>query len=220
MPRTPTSDPKTGPPGADHRRRARLAIAVLVLVITAGAVVFHVRAASPSESSAPVAASGANHGTATAFAYLAGQHSNFCSLARGAVESDPSTMRLQGACCNAMDLGKYQEQVRDLRPFASIPQIPPDPYDIAVPLARALFHDDDVITLSAAQTATYNAAMGMTADKGPCCCHCWRWSMIAGLTKRLISVNQMPAATVARAVDLVNGCGGPLEAPATPTAPA
>lgn len=220
MPRTSTSDHATQPAILRYRLRALLGIAILVLAITVGAVALHLRDASSTESSTPVAASGGSHGTTTAFAYLAGQHSNFCSLARSAVESDPSTMRLQGACCNAMDLAKYQEQVRDLRPFATIPQIPPDPYDIAVPLARALFHDDDVITLSAAQTATYNAAMGMTTDKGPCCCHCWRWSMIAGLAKRLISVNHVPAATVARVVDLVNGCGGPLEAPATPTAPA
>lgn len=166
-----------------------------------------------------MAAPGTGHGSAAGFAYLAAQHSNFCALARSTVESDPATMRLQGSCCSAMKMAKYQMQVRELRTFAAIPQIPPDPYDIAVPLARSLFHDDDVISLSSDQITTYNRAIGMTEDKGPCCCHCWRWSMTAGLAKRLIGVNHLPAATVAGVIDSVNGCGGPLGTAAAPTAP-
>jgi hypothetical protein len=42
--------------------------------------------------------------------------------------------------------------------------------------------------------------------------------MTAGLAKRLITVNLLAAATVARVIDLVNGCGGPLGTAATPSA--
>lgn len=204
------------------RRPGRLAQfggAIAILAIAAGAAALLLRGASPGTTATSMAALGTGNGTPTGFTYLAAQHSNFCSLARSSVQSDPATMRLQGSRCSPMDMAKYQMQVRDLRTFAAIPQIPPDPYDIAVPLARTLFHDDDVITLSASQTTTYNHAIGMTADRGPCCCHCWRWSVTAGLAKRLIAVNQLPAATVARLVDLVNGCGGPLGTAAPPTAP-
>ena len=207
------------PPGAHHRRRTRVGLVTLAAVVAAAAAALMVRGVAPSTMPTPMAASDTSRGTTMGFAYLAAQHSNFCSLARSTVESDPAAMRLQGACCSAMDLAKYQMQVRELRTFTAIPQIPPDPYNIAVPLARSLFHDDDVISLSAAESRTYSDAIAITADKGPCCCHCWRWSMTEGLAKRLINVNHFPAATVARVVDLVNGCGGPLGTAATPTAP-
>ena len=213
------------PQASGFRRRlfsplgATIAGVTALLVVVAAAAAVHLHTVQPTDGSVSAAsAPAANPGTSTMFAYLAAQHTNFCSLERSTVESDPNTMHIQGACCSALDMAKYQAQVRDLRQFASIAQIMPDPYDVPVPLARALFHDDDAIVLDAAQKATYDAAMGMTEDKGPCCCHCWRWSMTEGLARRLITVNYMDAATVARVVDLVNGCGGPPGTVTTPSA--
>ena len=197
---------------------ATVAGVTALLVVVAAAAAFHLHTVQPADGSVSAAAPAANPGTPIMFAYLASQHTNFCSLERSTVEADPDTMHIQGACCSALDMAKYQEQVRDLRQFADISQIAPDPYNVPVPLARALFHDDDAIVLDGAQKATYDAAMGMTEDKGPCCCHCWRWSMTEGLAKRLITVNHMGAATVARVVDLANGCGGPQGTVTTPSA--
>ena len=46
------------------------------------------------------------------------------------------TARIQGSCCGPMDFHKYQEQVEGLKKYADIPQIPADPYDVPVSLAK------------------------------------------------------------------------------------
>jgi hypothetical protein len=125
-------------------------------------------------------------------------------------------MRMQGACCNPLDMAKYQYQVAGLHAFASNLDIASDPYDIPVPLAKRLFTYDTTITLTAAQQAAYDQAISMTADKAPCCCQCWRWYMTRGLAKSLIAQRGMDAASVAQVIDLTNGCGGPLGTVTTP----
>ena len=79
-----------------------------------------------------------------------------------------------------MDMSTYEWQVKALRRYATIPQIPRDPYDVPVAFARRLLHYDKSIHLSASQQATYDRAMGMSREKGPCCCHCWRWTAFQG----------------------------------------
>ena len=163
----------------------------------------------PSSKSPPGPA-----GSKAAFTFLSQQGSNYCSLDTKSVEHYANGTQLQGACCNSMDQHKYEYQVTNLRQNASIPQIPTDPYDIPVSLAKQLIGYDGSITLNSDQQAFYDRAMGMTEDKGPCCCHCWRWYMTRGLVKYLITEHNMDAPNAARVVDLVNGCGGPLEASA------
>jgi hypothetical protein len=158
-------------------------------------------------------------GSRVAFTSLAQQHSNFCQLQRSIVMSYTDDMRLQGACCNPLDMAKYQHQVAGLRAFANNPDIAPDPYDIPVPLAKRLFAYDDTITLTSTQQAVYDRAISMTEDKAPCCCQCWRWYMTRGLAKSLIAQHSMDAPTVARIIDLANGCGGKLGAITTPSVP-
>lgn len=145
------------------------------------------------------------------FALLAAQHSNYCSLDPDTVMGYPDDRHMQGACCNPMDPDKYRQQVDGLKRYAYIPEVPQDPYDIEAGLAKQLLGYDDTITLDPHDQATYDAAMAMAEDGGPCCCQCWRWYMTEGLAKFLITEHDIPAADVAEIVDLTNGCGGPIE---------
>lgn len=158
-------------------------------------------------------------GSDEAFAYLARQHSNFCSLSTATVMGYPDGTRLQGACCSALDKEKYQWQVKGLRRYAGdLPELPVDPYDVPVTQAKTLIAYDTRLTLAADQQTIYDTAMSMTSDKGPCCGHCWRWYMVEGLAKLMIANHSMPATDVAAVVDLINGCGGPREDAIAPSA--
>jgi hypothetical protein len=188
---------------------ALLAAAVLA------AILFNLHIFSPGTAPAanpPPAAAGSQE----AFTYLSQQRSNFCSLQQSTVMGYSDGMRMQGACCNPLDMAKYQQQVTGLRAFAANPDIASDPYDIPVPLAKRLLTYDSTITLTAAQQGVYDHAISMTEDKAPCCCQCWRWYMTRGLAKSLIAQRGMDAATVAQVVDLTNGCGGALGTTTTP----
>ena len=90
-------------------------------------------------------------GTSAAFRYLAAQSSNRCELEPRSLLQMANKGRLQGSCCSPMDLAAYQSQVRGLRAYRDIVQIPRDPYDIPVSLAKRLLSYDRTITLSAAR---------------------------------------------------------------------
>jgi len=184
-----------------------MCLAVLVGV----AAVSGVHAFSPATPPANGTAASGPAGSGAEFAYLAMQHSNYCSLAQSMVMGYADSQRLQGACCNAMDQAKYQHQVSALRQYQQISEVPPDPYDVPVSVAKTLLQHDTTITLTPSQQATFDTAMTMTDDHAPCCCQCWRWYAIRGLDKLLITRYQEDAATVALLTDLVNGCGGPLD---------
>jgi hypothetical protein len=66
------------------------------------------------------------------------QHGNVeCS---GQFEKSIATMpqdaKLQGSCCAPMDEVRYGQQIEGLKKYADIAEVPPDPYDIAAPLAH------------------------------------------------------------------------------------
>jgi len=148
-------------------------------------------------------------GSDAQFAFLSQQRSNRCSLQRAALEAMPSSMRLQGSCCFPMDLGAYRSQVQGLSRYVSISQIPRDPYDVPVSLAKRLLAYERAVHLSPAQVRTYAKAMRMSVTKGPCCCHCWRWDAFRGMSNYLIAQRGYSASQLARVIDLVEGCGGP-----------
>jgi len=50
----------------------------------------------------------------------------------------PDDARLQGSCCSPMSLHRYSEQIEGLKKHKDIPEIPSDPYDIEVRLAKKL----------------------------------------------------------------------------------
>ena len=110
-----------------------------------------------------------------------------------------------------MDFQSYQHQVEELKKYAHVPQIPSDPYDVPVTLAKELFNYQKTIQLTTEQQAVYDAAMGMADEKGPCCCKCWRWIAFEGQAKYLISELHWSAKEIAAIWDLEDGCGGPMK---------
>lgn len=185
------------------RQTSMLAVGLAVIGgVVLGIMLFAARSA-PLSAGSPYAP-----GTVKEFHYLAAQGSNFCALQPEMIASYSKSGRLQGSCCNAMDLETYQGQVRDLKRYGNVSAIPRDPYDVPVPLAKQLLAYDRTISLTAAERSVFAAAMRMTPDKGPCCCKCWRWDADTGLAKYLITARHFGARQVATVVALVNGCGG------------
>ena len=164
----------------------------------------------PDPQPTPARASGpAAPGNTAMFAFLARQTSNSCGLEPGALERMPGRMRLQGSCCFPMNLAAHQSQVQGLRAYSSVRQIPADPYDVPVSVAKRLLGYDATIHLTKLQARRYAQAMHMSSLKGPCCCRCWRWYAFRGLSKYLLSDGGWTAARLATLVDLLEGCGGP-----------
>ncbi len=125
-----------------------------------------------------------------------------------AMEHMPQGSYLQGSCCTPMDFQHYQQQIAALKAYASISQIPADPYNMPVSLANSRLQDDQNISLTPGQQAVYNQAAGTTADHGWCCCQCWAWYTHAGLAKYLITAHNFSAAQVVAVIDLEDCCGG------------
>src|SRR5262245_47278234 len=70
----------------------------------------------------------------------------------------PLTGRLKGSCCSPMDRHRYGEQIEALKKYASISEIPPDPYDIAAGTAQKAMSYYDV-ALSPDEARAYQYAM-------------------------------------------------------------
>jgi hypothetical protein len=165
----------------------------------------HAASSNPTEMAGMVA------GSPEKFYYLVRQSSNFCGLQQGAVMSYNDSTRIQGACCNPMDMATYEEQVRGLQPYSELAVIPQDPYDVSAALAKQLLGYDRSIKLSQGEQAVFDNAMSLTPDKALCCCKCWRWYAHQGLAKYLIHERHWDAQRVGKVVTLVNGCGGQRE---------
>jgi hypothetical protein len=114
------------------------------------------------------------------FDLLSERHTNKCSLASLDLDKIAVRGRLQGSCCSRMVYGHYAKQVAGLRAYAAVSEIPADPYDVPVALARQLIAYDHSITLSQSQEAVYKRATKLADEHGPCCCHCWRWALSRG----------------------------------------
>ncbi len=148
------------------------------------------------------------------FAFLSGQVGqrsvvNNCGLSPASVETMPDDARIQGSCCQAIDLQRYQQQVQELKQYANYPQVPSDPYDVPVSLVKQNLQYDKTIQLTADQQVVYDQASQMADDKGPCCCKCWRWYAYEGQAKYFISQLHWSAQQVATLWNTEEGCGGP-----------
>jgi hypothetical protein len=141
------------------------------------------------------------------FALLNQRHTNKCGLSSIALDKIAIHGRLQGSCCNAMVYDHYVREVNGLHAYAAVSEIPADPYDIPVSLAKRLIGYSRSITLSPRQAAVYKQATKMADEHGPCC-HCWRWNAFEGQAKQLIARRRYTAAQIARVWDLEDGCGG------------
>jgi len=121
------------------------------------------------------------------FAVLSRASSNQCGLQATALDKLARHGRLQGACCSRMSFHRYVEQVQSLRRYAHVPEVPRDPYDIPMRLAEQLISYQESIELTPEQQATYERAMKLSDEHGPCCCRCWRWTAFEGQAKYLIA---------------------------------
>ncbi len=152
--------------------------------------------------------SGANQALAARFEMLAKSGNSSCSSAfKDSIAEMPDGSRLQGSCCSAMDFHRYEEQVNGLKQFSDIPEIPSDPYDIDVALAKKLQAYYGV-ELTADEQKAYDYAMVNSNEKGPCCCKCWRWYVYGGLAKQLIKERGFTGEQITEVWNLSDGCGG------------
>lgn len=141
------------------------------------------------------------------FAILSTSNTNFCA-GPAFINQKSDDERLQGSCCSKMDFHRYKEQVEGLKKYSNINQIPKDPYDVSVALAKELLNYDKNIQLTAEQQAIYDEAAKLSDEKGPCCCKCWRWDAFRGLAKYLITEQGFNSEQIAEIWDLSDGCGG------------
>jgi len=145
------------------------------------------------------------------FDYLSKNGNSACTPAfADSIARMPVTARLQGSCCALMDRHRYVEQVRLLKKYSAIPEIPPDPYDIAAGTAQKAMSYYN-LALSPGEEKAYQYAMDNSDEKGPCCCQCWRWTMYGGLAKFLIREHRFTGDQVTGVWNLSNGCGGGAE---------
>jgi hypothetical protein len=123
----------------------------------------------------------------------------------------PAEKMLQGSCCSPMESRRYIEQIKGIRKYADISEIPPDPYNIPAGLARKLMPYYDH-SLNNAEQAAYDFAMANSDMRGPCCCQCWRWRLYGGLGKHLIRDRQFTGQQLVDLWNIAQGCGGPTTA--------
>ncbi len=116
---------------------------------------------------------------------------------------------LQGSCCAPMDEARYLQQIKGIRTYADIPEIPPDPYDIPAGMAQKLMSHYD-LALNSTEQAAYDYAMAHSDMQGPCCCKCWRWKVYGGLGKYLIHERQFTGPQLVDLWNIASGCGGPI----------
>jgi hypothetical protein len=142
------------------------------------------------------------------FDYLSTHGNSNCSTAfMNSIATMPVTARLQGSCCDPMDLKRYAHQVEGLKKYSDVAEIPTDPYDIPAGLAQKALASYDA-ELTPEQQKAYEYAMANSEEKGPCCCKCWRWHAFGGLAKLLIRDHHFTGEQVTEVWNLSDGCGG------------
>ena len=179
-----------------------LALILFTGVFSLGTIIAKISHPASSEEKVLLA------GSLEKFEFLAAQKSNKCGLQATNLDSYPEDGSIQGSCCAAMDIRKYQKQVEGLKGFSNIPQIPEDPYDVPVSLAKELFEYQKNIHLIPEQQVIYEEAVKLSHEGGPCCCSCWRWTAFEGQAKYLITKHNFGPKEIAEIWDLEDGCGG------------
>ena len=187
-----------------HRKILAIGIILMLIIITGctGNLM-----APESKASANKRNAKSTNDLESKFAFLSAANTNFCAKA-DIVYSKSDDERLQGSCCSKMDFHRYKEQVEGLKKYSDIKQIPSDPYDIPVSLAKELLGYKDNIKLTFEQRVVYDEATKISHEKGPCCCKCWRWDAFEGLAKYLIAEHNFSSEQVAEVWDSIDGCGG------------
>jgi hypothetical protein len=180
------------------------AASAALVALAAVSVIQTIHGDTPSLVDRPVHAQTPKEG----FAILSQRHSNKCGLRPESLDSLATNGRLQGSCCSPMKFSHYTEQLSGLAQYASVKEIPQNPYDVSVRLAKRLTSYSDRIKLTAQQQTTYDQAVKLADEHGPCCCHCWRWTAFEGQAKYLITRRGYGSHQIAKIWDLEDGCGG------------
>ena len=165
-----------------------LAIGMILLLILINGCVGNMKSSNMPSTSGRILGSNikpTENNLKSKFALLSSAKTNFCAKA-DFIASKSDDESLQGSCCSKMDFHRYTEQVEGLKKYSNINQIPSDPYDIPVSLAKELLEYKKTIKLTSEQQAIYDEAMQMSHEHGPCCCKCWKWDAFDGLAKYLI----------------------------------
>src|SRR3989344_5822935 len=179
---------------------AQVLPALLIATVLIAAALLFSQGSTPSLS--------VNTALAAQFDYLSKNGNSSCSAVfSDSIDSMGEGGRLRGSCCSPMDPHRYEEQVTGLKKFKDIPEIPPDPYDIDVALAKQLKAYYDIELILEGQKA-YDYAMANSDEKGPCCCKCWRWYVYGGLGKLLIQKYEFTDEQITEVWNLSDGCGG------------
>jgi hypothetical protein len=186
-----------------------LAFGAVTAVALGGVILVAVAGSSGSAQKSPAssAVSAARAGLNGRFNSLALARTNRCTLQPSGLDSMAPGTRLQGSCCSRMDFTSYVAQRRGLSVYRRFPQVPRDPYDVTISLARTLVRYN-AIALTPVQQRTYRSAVAKSREKGPCCCRCWRWAAFEGQAKYFIAKRRFEAAAVARVWGMEDGCGG------------
>ncbi len=191
----------------------RFSLPLLIGILALGYFVFAspkrlFNISSPSRQEHAVAV---NAALAAQFDYLSKNGNSSCSAGfKDSIASLSDTERLRGSCCSPMSIHRYSEQVEGLKKYAHVPEIPPDPYNVDVSLAKKLLAMYDT-QLTPDQQKAYDYAMEHSDEKGPCCCKCWRWYVYGGLGKLLIQQYGFTGEQVTDVWNFSDGCGGDSE---------
>lgn len=190
---------------------------IIIVVLFVGGVFFLGGAPQMSKQSKQSEGTGhINTALAAKFEELSRNGNSSCSGEfKDSIAAMPDDARLKGSCCSPMSIHRYTEQIEGLGKFKSvsgqnIPEIPNDPYDIDVVLAKHLISYYDLKLTPEEQTA-YDYAMLHSNEKGPCCCKCWRWYVYGGLGKYLIKNHNFTGEQLTELWNLSDGCGGDEE---------
>ncbi len=116
---------------------------------------------------------------------------------------------LGGQCCGALtNVSKYYAQIGELQKYSYIPDVPLDPYNVSISIARKRIAYDYATVLTEEQQKVLNAAASMSDEGGPCCCRCWHWYVNEGIAKYMIIYYNFDAKQVAEFYDSSDICGG------------
>lgn len=182
-------------------------IAVIILALLLGTAYFSTKRSQHSDMRPHIA----SEALAARFDYLSQNGNSSCSATfQNSIPNMPDDNHIQGSCCSPMSLHRYSEQVEGLKQYSNIPEIPLDPYDIEVGLAKKLIGYYD-LELTPEEQRAYDYAMENSHEKGPCCCKCWRWYVYGGLGKLLIHSYGFTEEQLTEVWNLSDGCGGDEE---------
>ena len=114
---------------------------------------------------------------------------------------------LSGQCCGVLqNTTKYHEHLEKLKQYSSIPDIPLNPYKTSVDIAKKWIDYDSKTTLNTSEQTVYNQAMKLSSE-GPCCCHCWHYTVNEGIAKKLVHEYHYSSQQVAAFWNVSDICG-------------